>query len=48
MILVISDQIAHVIERFPIECRKTKNQSMYDSQSDKGKKISSGVKENSW
>ena len=24
------------------------NQSMYNSQSDKGKKISSGVKENSW
>ena len=27
MILVISDQIAHVIERFPIECRKTKTKA---------------------
>ena len=28
MILVISDQITHVIERFSIECRKTKTKEI--------------------
>ena len=48
MILVISDQISHVIERFSIECRKTKTKACTTANPTKERKYQQGVKENSW